>query len=178
MNKTIIKLSAFAAAAVLLTGCGLSDSYELQDSEMSQLQIYTEASTEAETETEAVTEKAEDTTDAETEAVTEAETTVFDDYSDDTYVEYHFRSKKLLEQHFEKHGGEFESDFGYKTAQDYESGASDVINNHEALSKTEKEDGDFVYYIESTNEFVILSTDGYIRTYFRPSAGKKYYDRQ
>lgn len=176
MNKAIGKLSALAAAALLLTGCGLSDSYELQDSGMSQLQIYTEAPTE--TETEAETEKAGDTTAAETEAVTESETTAFDDYSDDTYVEYHFRSKKQLEQHFEKHGGEFDGDFDYKTAQDYESGASDVINDPEALSKTEKEDGDFVYYIEATNEFVILSTDGYIRTYFRPSAGKKYYDRQ
>ena len=40
------------------------------------------------------------------------------------------------------------------------------------------EDGDGVYYIEDTNEFVILSTDGYIRTYFRPSGGKKYFDKQ
>ena len=32
--------------------------------------------------------------------------------------------------------------------------------------------------IESTNEFVILSTDGYIRTYFRPSSGIKYFNKQ
>ena len=44
--------------------------------------------------------------------------------------------------------------------------------------KYEKEDGDEVYYIEATNEFVILSKDGYIRTYFRPNSGKKYFDRQ
>jgi pyocin large subunit-like protein len=115
-----------------------------------------------------------------TTAVTETETTTFDDYSENTYVEYHFRSKKLLEQHFEKHGGEFSKDFdkSYSTAAEYEKGASDVINNSEALHKTEAEDGDGVYYIEDTNEFVILSKDGYIRTYFRPNGGKKYYDRQ
>lgn len=35
-----------------------------------------------------------------------------------------------------------------------------------------------VYYVESTNEFVIVSTDGYIRTYFKPDAGISYYNRQ
>ena len=67
---------------------------------------------------------------------------------------------------------------GFSSSQEYEKAASDVINNPKALSKIEKEDGDFVYYVEETNEFVILSTDGYIRTYFLPSQGKKYYDRQ
>lgn len=96
----------------------------------------------------------------------------------EAYVEYHFRTDKQLQQHFEKHGGEFKEDFGYSSAKDYEKGASDVINNKSALYKTEAEDGDGVYYIEDTNEFVILSTDGYIRTYFRPSGGKKYFDKQ
>lgn len=97
---------------------------------------------------------------------------------DGSYVEYHFRSQKLLNQHFEKHGAEFKDDFGYKTAAEYEKGASDVINDPDALFKHEAEDGDEVYYLEDTNEFVILSTDGYIRTYFRPSGGKKYFDKQ
>ena len=87
---------------------------------------------------------------------------------------YHFRNNNLLEQHFEKHGKEM----GFPDRESYEKAASDVINNPEALHKTEKEDGDYVYYVEATNEFVILSLDGYIRTYFLPSGGKKYYDRQ
>ena len=90
------------------------------------------------------------------------------------YVNYVFRNSKLLNEHFEKHGKEM----GFANAKAYEKAASDVINNPDALTKTEKEDGDFVYYVETTNEFVILSKDGYIRTYFLPSAGKKYYDRQ
>ena len=90
------------------------------------------------------------------------------------YVTYKFRSKKLLDQHYDKHGKEM----GFKSAADYEKAASDVVNNPDALNKIEKEDGDYVYYVEDTNEFVIVSTDGYLRTYFLPSAGKKYYDRQ
>ena len=92
--------------------------------------------------------------------------------ADDPYVEYQ------LMQHFQKHGSEFDESFGYETAADYEKGASDVINDSDSLFKYEAEDGDGVYYLEGTNEFVILSTDGYIRTYFRPTAGKSYFDRQ
>lgn len=98
--------------------------------------------------------------------------------SAEAYVEYHFRNDKLLNQHFEKHGAEFKDDFGYKTAKEYEKGASDVINDPDALFKHESEDGDGVYYLEDSNEFVILSTDGYIRTYFRPNGGRKYFDKQ
>lgn len=118
------------------------------------------------------------TTSSEDEYTDTTTTTAVFDSDDGTYVEYHFRSKKLLNQHFEKHGSEFADDFGYNSAAEYEKGASDVINNSSALHKTEAEDGDGVYYIESTNEFVILSTDGYIRTYFRPNGGIDYYNRQ
>lgn len=98
--------------------------------------------------------------------------------ADDLYVEYHFRTENQIMQHFQKHGSEFDESFGYETAADYEKGASDVINDSDSLFKYEAEDGDGVYYLEGTNEFVILSTDGYIRTYFRPTAGKSYFDRQ
>ncbi len=89
-------------------------------------------------------------------------------------VTYKFRSKKLLNEHYEKHGEEM----GFASAQEYEAAASAVVTNPDSLHKTEQEDGDDVYYLEATNEFVIVSKDGYLRTYFLPSAGKKYYDRQ
>ena len=89
-------------------------------------------------------------------------------------INYKFRSKKLLDQHYEKHGIEM----GFDSAEEYQEAASAVVNNPEALHKTEKEDGDYVFYLEATNEFVIVSTDGYLRTYFVPSGGKKYYDKQ
>ncbi|MBQ8122145.1 MAG: hypothetical protein IJ170_02370 [Ruminococcus sp.] len=126
-------------------------------------------------ETEPTTKKGKKNKEKTTEAPTEES---WSSYDDQNYVEYHFRNEKLLDQHFDKHGAEFADDFGYKDAEEYEKGASDVINDPDALHKTEAEDGDYVYYIEETNEFVVLSKDGYIRTYFRPNAGKKYYDRQ
>ena len=89
---------------------------------------------------------------------------------------YYFKNKKTRDSHFEKHGAEFGGI--YKTAEEYETGADRVAHDPNALHKLEKEDNDDVYYIEDTNEFVIVSPDGYIRTYFKPSAGKKYFDRQ
>ncbi len=124
-------------------------------------------------ETEAVTENITELT---TEIFSEEATEYFTD--ENNYVEYHFRNEKLLNQHFEKHGSEFYDDFGYQNEQEYEKGASDVINSPDALFKTEAEDGDGIYYIEQTNEFVVLSTDGYIRTYFRPSGKIDYFNRQ
>ena len=90
------------------------------------------------------------------------------------YVAYYFRNDNLLEQHYEKHGIEM----GFDSMEEYEEAACAVIYNPDVLTKTENEDGDYVYYVEETNEFVILSQDGYIRTYFNPSAGIDYYNRQ
>lgn len=90
------------------------------------------------------------------------------------YIEYRFRNAKLKNQHYEKHGIEM----GFASADAYEIAAADVANSREALHKLEAEDGDDVYYIERTNEFVIVSKDGYLRTYFNPSRGIDYYNRQ
>ena len=90
------------------------------------------------------------------------------------YVEYTFRNARLLSEHFEKHGIEM----GFDSEEDYEKAASDVANDPDSLHKLEKDDGDDVYYKEDTNEFVVISRDGYIRTYFCPDSGKKYFDKQ
>ena len=87
---------------------------------------------------------------------------------------YCFKTEQLLSEHFEKHRDEFT----YQTMQEYEQGAVAVIENPNALHKTELEDGDDVYYLEETNEFVIVSPDSYIRTYFKPEDGIDYFQRQ
>lgn len=87
---------------------------------------------------------------------------------------YSFRKAEYLQEHFEKHGAEF----GFATAEEYLAGANRVVASPEALHKLEGEDGDDVYYLESGNEIVFVSTDGYIRTYFKPNDGKTYFDRQ
>ena len=87
-------------------------------------------------------------------------------------IRYEFRNRNLLDKHYEKHGIEM----GFESAEEYEAAASAVINNPEALHKLEQEDGDDVFYLEDTGEFVVLSTDGFIRTYYY--ADKAYFDRQ
>lgn len=94
--------------------------------------------------------------------------------SQEESIIYNFRKEENLISHFEKHKKEFE----YTTAEEYLEGANRVINTEGVLHKTEAEDGDDVYYLEETNELVIVSTDGYIRTYFKPSAGIAYYNRK
>lgn len=88
--------------------------------------------------------------------------------------QYIFRSENLLKQHYEKHG----IDMGFSTAEEYLAAANKVISSPKVLHKKEAEDNDDVYYLEESNEFVVVSTDGYIRTYFLPEDGIKYYNRQ
>lgn len=85
---------------------------------------------------------------------------------------YTFRNDKLLTSHYEKHG----SEVGATSKQDYQRMAANVVTSSDALHKTEAEDGDDVYYIPSTGEFVVVSTDGYIRTYY--IASYDYFQRQ
>ncbi len=89
-------------------------------------------------------------------------------------VQLRFRNQKLLKQHYEKHGIEM----GFSSAEEYEKAAAAVVSHPDVLHKTEAEDGDDVYYIESTNEFVVVSTDGYLRTYFNPDSGIDYFNKQ
>lgn len=89
-------------------------------------------------------------------------------------VSLEFRNETLWEDHFEKHGNEF----GYKSKEEYLKGANEVINSSTSKHKTEAEDGDEIYYDEEKNEIVFVSTDGYIRTYFKPNDGLNYYNRQ
>ncbi len=129
----------------------------------------TEAETTAEvTETSTVTET--ETTSETTETSTIAE-------SAETEIpakQYCFRNSELLNEHYKSHGIEM----GFASAEEYEKAAAAVIDAPGVLHKYEKEDNDDVYYLENTNEIVIVSTDGFIRTYFKPDRGKDYFDEQ
>lgn len=89
-------------------------------------------------------------------------------------VSYYFRNEKLLNDHYEKHGKEM----GFDSAKSYEAAANEVIHHPDALHRIEEEDGDDVYYLEENNGFVIVSIDGYIRTFFYPDDGLDYFNRQ
>ncbi|MBR6873662.1 MAG: hypothetical protein IKN17_09190 [Ruminococcus sp.] len=92
------------------------------------------------------------------------------------YKQYSFRSKKLFDSHYQKHG----SEFGSITQEEYLKLANDLLNSDSdtILHKTEKEDGDDVYFDTATGYFLVLSTDGYIRTFFIPDKGIEYYNKQ
>ena len=85
-----------------------------------------------------------------------------------------FRNEKLWESHYEKHG----IDMGFASMEEYLEAANLVLYNEDTLHKIEAEDGDDVYFLEETGEFVVVSGDGYIRTYFIPDAGIDYFNRQ
>ncbi len=103
------------------------------------------------------------------ESVSEEETSVpsFEEYLS-------FRNESLWESHYEKHGIEM----GFSSMEEYLEAANLVLYNEDTLHKIEAEDGDDVYFLEETGEFVVVSTDGYIRTYFIPDDGIDYFNRQ
>ena len=92
-------------------------------------------------------------------------------YDDMTNISKQLKEK--LKEHYEKHG----KAMGFASAEEYLAAANAVILNEEALHKTQKDEDD-VYYLEETNDFVVVSPQGYLRTYFRPEDGIKYYRRQ
>lgn len=89
-----------------------------------------------------------------------------------SYTPLTFRNDKLLNSHYKKHGIEM----GYDSASEYVAAANAVIFNPNSLHKLEAEDGDDVFFLEATDEFVVVSTDGYIRTYYY--ADIDYFNRQ
>ena len=113
-----------------------------------------------------------ETSEQPTKKTAEAETTAAKEKK-----EYYFRYKSYLDEHYEKHGIEM----GFPDANAYRKAASDIINSagEEGVLSKYKSDGsrDQCFYVEATKEFVVLSNDGYIRTYFICS-GRKYFDRQ
>lgn len=99
-------------------------------------------------------------------------TAAVSDMSKEQITMLFFRNDKLFYEHYEKHGKEM----GFESAEEYLKAANEVVNNPDTLHKYEEEDGDDVYFLEVTGEFVVVSTDGYIRTYYY--ADKDYFDRQ
>lgn len=90
-------------------------------------------------------------------------------------VFYYFRNQGLYDSHYEKHGHEF----GNITKEEYLQKANDLINSDspDVLTKYE-DDGDFMYFDKKSGEFLVLSPDGYIRTFFIPDDGIDYWNRQ
>ena len=78
--------------------------------------------------------------------------------------------------HWNKHEDEFPK---YENAEQYFDGALDVVNNppEGTLTKTAA-NGDNLIYDPISNTFAVQSSNGQIRTMFRPSDGLDYWNRQ
>lgn len=89
-----------------------------------------------------------------------------------------FRTEQKLEEHFQKHVIE-QQEFGDISVEDYLYFAQELMTVVEGEDTLTKEiDGETLYYDAETNEFGVLSSDGYIKTFFKPSDGQAYFDRQ
>ena len=90
-------------------------------------------------------------------------------------TEYTFRNKQRYDEHYKKHGAEF----GNITKEEYLRLANELINSEsDRVLHKYSEDGDYMYFDQDTGYFLVLSEDGYIRTFFIPTAGIKYWERQ
>ena len=91
----------------------------------------------------------------------------------DAIINITFKSPELLKRHYEKHQGEFgditEAEYLDKANQLYREALSDdveqIMRSDESISK----------YKFSTNEFLVVTKDGKIRTYFKPEKGSDYW---
>ena len=86
--------------------------------------------------------------------------------------DFNFKNEKELDKHFQTHGREF----GNITKDQYIEKARALINSSskDVLTKV-RTNGDTLYYNKVTNEFAVLTKDGIIRTFFKPSAGISYF---
>jgi len=81
-----------------------------------------------------------------------------------------------ISNHFEKHG----ADFGAESSSEYEKLASDFYGRAKGDSLPTKIDGNGTtrIYDPATNTFGSYGKDGIIKTFFKPTGGQGYFDRQ
>jgi pyocin large subunit-like protein len=88
-----------------------------------------------------------------------------------------FETPALLTDHFTKHGAEF----GAADENDYLARA-DAFCYGQLDAHTEEHirttDGAVLRYNNLTNEFGVVGSDNFVKTYFKPSAGRRYFLRK
>lgn len=87
-----------------------------------------------------------------------------------------WRSPERLEDHFDKHKGEFRA----TSIDEYARMSSDLVHRAKPEGLPRKVDSQRVtrYYDPETNSFVSVNPDGSIKTFFKPKAGLRYWERQ
>lgn len=87
-----------------------------------------------------------------------------------------FVNERRLDEHYEKHGGEF----GGISKQDYLRLAQQLRDAEigDTVLQTVRSDGVTTRFDRQTGAFVAINRDGTIRTFFKPNDGERYYRRQ
>ncbi len=87
-----------------------------------------------------------------------------------------FASRQKLVDHYKKHGREF----GAVTMEKYLRKAQELRDRPAggAILESVRPDGVVSRYDRETRDFLAFNRDGVIRTYFRPTDGEAYYERQ
>jgi pyocin large subunit-like protein len=87
-----------------------------------------------------------------------------------------FASRQKLIDHYKKHGREF----GSITLEQYLRGAQELRDRPAggAVLENARPDGSVTRFDRASGDFVAFNRDGVIRTYFRPTDGEAYYQRQ
>jgi pyocin large subunit-like protein len=67
---------------------------------------------------------------------------------------------------------------GFATKEDYLRAAQALLRGGPDVETLSRANGDTLFFREKTSEFGVLSGRGVIRTYFRPSDGQRYWERQ
>lgn len=86
-----------------------------------------------------------------------------------------WKSKAILNNHFQKHKDHYPG----ITVEQYKKETMDFAKLRESddILITHRTDGSWVKYRVSTNDFMIIGKDGTIRSFFKPTEGIEYYER-
>jgi pyocin large subunit-like protein len=87
-----------------------------------------------------------------------------------------FASRQKLIDHYRKHGREF----GTITMEQYLSGAQELRDRPSGgeILEASRPDGSVTRFDRASGDFIAFVRDGVIRTYFKPTDGERYYQRQ
>ncbi|MEG0614540.1 MAG: hypothetical protein RR540_02195 [Oscillospiraceae bacterium] len=157
MKRKFVAFAAIFSVILALFGCKMSDS----SAEISQTSAIISAETTVLT------------SEVATQFITELPPLISSDKGGNSA--FTFRSTELFQQHFNKHKAEF----GKISQEDYLKKAQDLIeaSGENILTKFEK-DGDKLIFNTENDEFLVLSEDGFIRTFFKPEDLIDYFNRQ
>lgn len=93
--------------------------------------------------------------------------------ADGDIIEIRFETSESMRKHYMKHSKEY----GDISIESYLSLANELANApaSDDVEKIARSDGSTAIYRFSTNDFLVVTKDGSIRTFFKPKSGKEYW---